>query len=42
MPIEVYDHDWATLATGKVIPHGLYDLSENTGYGPDWHLSRYP
>jgi hypothetical protein len=32
VPIEVYDHDWATLATGKVIPHGLYDLSENTGY----------
>lgn len=31
-PIEVYDHDWASLATGKAIPHGLYDLSENTGY----------
>lgn len=31
-PIEVYDHDWATLATGKAIPHGLYDLSENIGY----------
>lgn len=32
VPIEVYDHDWASLATGKVIPHGLYDLSENIGY----------
>lgn len=31
-PIEVYDHDWASLATGKAIPHGLYDLSENVGY----------
>jgi len=28
----VYDHDWASLATGKVIPHGLYDLRENIGY----------
>jgi hypothetical protein len=31
-PIEVYDHDWASLATGRAIPHGLYDLSENIGY----------
>ena len=31
-PIEVYDHDWASLATGKAIPHGLYDLTENIGY----------
>lgn len=31
-PITVYDHDWASLATGKVIPHGLYDLKENIGY----------
>ena len=31
-PIEVYDHDWPSLATGKVIPHGLYDLSYNLGY----------
>lgn len=31
-PIAVYDHDWASLATGKVIPHGLYDLKENIGY----------
>jgi hypothetical protein len=31
-PIEVYDHDWPSLAVGKAIPHGLYDLSENIGY----------
>ncbi len=31
-PIEVYDHDWGSLATGRAIPHGLYDLSENIGY----------
>ncbi len=24
VPIEVLDHDWATLATGVAIPHGLY------------------
>ena len=31
-PIEVYDHDWPSLAEGKVIPHGLYDLTYNLGY----------
>ena len=31
-PIQVSDHDWPSLATGKVIPHGLYDLSYNLGY----------
>jgi hypothetical protein len=31
-PIEVFDHDWATLATGVAIPHGLYDISDNVGY----------
>ncbi len=30
--IEVFDHDWPTLAEGVVIPHGLYDLSLNEGY----------
>lgn len=30
--IEVFDHDWPTLASGVVIPHGLYDLSLNEGY----------
>ncbi len=28
----MYDHDWPSLATGKVIPHGLYDLTHNIGY----------
>ena len=31
-PIEVFDHDWKSLATGVAIPHGLYDLSLNIGY----------
>ena len=31
--IEVFDHDWPTLATGVVIPHGLYDITDNVGYG---------
>lgn len=31
-PIEVFDPDWATLATGIAIPHGLYDISNNVGY----------
>jgi hypothetical protein len=31
-PIEVFDHDWASLATGVAIPHGLYDLTDNVGY----------
>ena len=30
--IEVFDHDWKSLATGVVIPHGLYDLKLNLGY----------
>ena len=28
----MFDHDWATLADGVAIPHGLYDLSDNIGY----------
>ena len=28
----MYDHDWASLAEGIVIPHGLYDLNHNLGY----------
>lgn len=28
----MFDHDWKSLATGVVIPHGLYDLQRNTGY----------
>ena len=30
--IEVFDHDWPSLAEGVAIPHGLYDLSLNVGY----------
>lgn len=30
--IEVYDHDYDHLATGKVIPHGIYDLQRNEGF----------
>ncbi len=30
--MEVYDHDWPSLAEGVAIPHGLYDLAENEGY----------
>ena len=30
--IKVFDHDWKSLATGVVIPHGLYDLKLNRGY----------
>jgi hypothetical protein len=30
--VEVFDHDWASLAEGVAIPHGLYDLSNNIGY----------
>ncbi len=26
------DHDFASLATGKVVPHGLYDINRNVGY----------
>lgn len=30
--IEVYDHDWPTLAEGVAVPHGLYDITMNQGY----------
>jgi hypothetical protein len=30
--IEVFDHDWKSLAEGVAIPHSLYDLKLNTGY----------
>jgi len=31
-PIEVYDHDYAHLSEGKVIPFGIYDLQLNQAY----------
>ncbi|MCK5523992.1 MAG: ISAzo13 family transposase [Thiomargarita sp.] len=30
--INVYDHDFASQADGKIVPHGLYDLHRNVGY----------
>ena len=30
--INVYDHDFASQADGKVVPHGLYDMHRNVGY----------
>ena len=30
--IKVYDHDFPSLATGVVVPHGIYDLVNNKGY----------
>lgn len=28
----MFDHDFPSLATGVAIPHGLYDLKDNTGF----------
>ena len=30
--VPALDHDYSYLATGKVIPHGIYDLKLNEGY----------
>jgi Rhodopirellula transposase DDE domain len=30
--LEVLDHDYPQLGTGKVIPHGIYDVKLNEGY----------
>ena len=30
--IEVYDHDFPSLAEGRVVPHGIYDATLNKGY----------
>jgi len=30
--VAVYDHDYQYLGTGKVIPHGIYDVKRNEGY----------
>ncbi len=29
---DVYDHDFPYLATGKAIPHGIFDVKANKGY----------
>ncbi len=30
--VKVYDHDFPNLASGKVVPHGIYDIKLNKGY----------
>ena len=30
--VKVYDHDFPSLASGVVIPHGIYDIAHNKGY----------
>ncbi len=30
--LESYDHDYASLRTGKVVPHGLYDKTHNDAF----------
>ena len=30
--VHTYDHDFSSFADGVVIPHGIYDLCENSGY----------
>lgn len=29
---KVNDHDFATFAEGRLVPHGIYDILDNTGY----------
>ncbi|MDZ7900423.1 MAG: ISAzo13 family transposase [Arcicella sp.] len=31
-PLIVYDHDFPSLADGVLIPHGIFDLTQNKGY----------
>lgn len=30
--LPVQDHDYPSLATGVVVPHGIYDVTQNRGY----------
>ena len=30
--LETYDHDYPYLATGKAVPHGIYDLKQNNAH----------
>jgi len=32
----VYDHDFSSYATGKIVPHGIYDIADNRGYVFFW------
>jgi hypothetical protein len=29
--VEVFDHSWTSLADGRIVPHGIYDLRHNKG-----------
>jgi len=31
-PIEVNDHDFGSMSSGTVIPHGIYDVGRNQGF----------
>lgn len=31
-PFRAFDHDFPSLATGVVIPHGIYDIARNVGH----------
>ena len=31
-PVDVLDHDFPSAGTGKLIPHGIYDLARHEGY----------
>ncbi len=31
-PLRVNDHDFPSFADGKLVPHGIYDVSDNKGY----------
>lgn len=31
-PLKVFDHDYSDLQTGKIIPHGIYDIKLNKGF----------
>ena len=31
-PVKVYDHDFPSLASGLIVPHGIYDIVKNKGY----------
>jgi hypothetical protein len=31
-PLKRFDHDFPHLAEGKVVPHGIYDLEDNSGF----------
>ena len=31
-PVQVYDHDFPSLASGVIVPHGIYDIVKNKGY----------